>query len=43
LRIEGVGGSATTQVATVKEFGIAGGLIHNVEFLVGGSEAGGEG
>jgi tetratricopeptide (TPR) repeat protein/predicted aspartyl protease len=41
LRIEGVGGSATAQVATVKELGIAGGLIHNVEFLVGGSEAGG--
>ena len=43
LRMEGVGGSATTQVATVKEFGIAGGLIHNVEFLVGGSEVGGQG
>ena len=43
LRIEGVGGSATTQVATVKEFGMAGGLIHNVEFLVGGSDFGGEG
>jgi tetratricopeptide (TPR) repeat protein len=43
LRVEGVGGSATTQVATVKEFGIAGGLIHNVEFLVGGSDFGGQG
>ena len=32
-----------TQIATVKEFGIASALIHNVEFLVGGSEVGSEG
>jgi tetratricopeptide (TPR) repeat protein/predicted aspartyl protease len=43
LRIEGIGGSVTAQVATVKDFGIAGALIHNIEFLVGGSEVGGEG
>ena len=43
LRIEGIGGSVTAQVATVKDFGIAGALIHNIEFLVGGSEVGGAG
>jgi tetratricopeptide (TPR) repeat protein/predicted aspartyl protease len=43
LRVTGIGGSVTTQIATVKEFGIAGALIHNVEFLVGGSEVGSEG
>jgi predicted aspartyl protease/tetratricopeptide (TPR) repeat protein len=43
LRLEGIGGSVNTQIATVKEFGIAGALVHNVEFLVGGSEIGGEG
>jgi tetratricopeptide (TPR) repeat protein/predicted aspartyl protease len=43
LRLRGIGGAVTTQLATVKEFGIAGALIHNVEFLVGGSEVGSEG
>jgi predicted aspartyl protease/tetratricopeptide (TPR) repeat protein len=43
LRIAGIGGSMTTNLATVKEFGLAGALIHNVEFLVGGSEVGSEG
>jgi tetratricopeptide (TPR) repeat protein len=43
LRLEGIGGSATAQIATVKEFGIAGALVHNLEFLVGGSEIGGAG
>jgi predicted aspartyl protease/Flp pilus assembly protein TadD len=43
LTVEGIGGSVSPEVATVKEFGIAGGLIHNVEFLVGGSEVGSEG
>jgi tetratricopeptide (TPR) repeat protein len=43
FRLQGVGGEVDTQVATVKEFRIAGALIHNVEFLVGGSEVGGEG
>ena len=43
FRIEGIGGSVTAQVATVKEFRIAGALIHNIEFLVGGSEIGGAG
>ena len=38
LTVQGIGGSVTPEVATVKEFGIAGALVHNVEFLVGGSE-----
>jgi tetratricopeptide (TPR) repeat protein len=43
LTVQGIGGSVSPEVATVKEFGIAGALIHNVDFLVGGSEVGGEG
>jgi tetratricopeptide (TPR) repeat protein len=43
VRFQGVGGSMTAQIATVKEFGLAGGVIHNIEFLVGGSEVGSEG
>lgn len=43
LRLQGIGGSVAAQIATVKEFGIAGALIHNVEFLAGGSEVGSEG
>jgi tetratricopeptide (TPR) repeat protein len=43
FRLEGIGGAVATQIATVKDFGIAGALIHNIEFLVGGSEVGAEG
>jgi tetratricopeptide (TPR) repeat protein len=43
LRLQGIGGQVDAQVATVKEFKIAGALIHNVDFLVGGSEIGNEG
>jgi predicted aspartyl protease len=43
LRLQGIGGSVTAQIATVKEFGIAGALVHNIEFLVGGSEVGSAG
>jgi tetratricopeptide (TPR) repeat protein/predicted aspartyl protease len=43
FRLRGIGGEVDTQIATVKEFKLAGALIHNVEFLVGGSEIGGEG
>jgi tetratricopeptide (TPR) repeat protein len=43
LKLQGIGGAVAAQIATVKEFGIAGALIHNVEFLVGGSEVGSEG
>jgi tetratricopeptide (TPR) repeat protein len=41
LRIIGVGGSADASVATVKIFTIVGVPLHNLEFLVGGSEVGG--
>ena len=42
LRIVGIGGYTNTAIATVKDFTFAGMPIHNVEFLVGGSEVGGE-
>jgi tetratricopeptide (TPR) repeat protein/predicted aspartyl protease len=41
LRITGVGGSAEASLATVKAFTLAGIPLHDVEFLVGGSESGG--
>jgi tetratricopeptide (TPR) repeat protein len=43
LTLRGVGGSVSPDVANVKEFGIAGATIHDLEFLVGGSEVGSEG
>ena len=43
LRLQGIGGAVTTQIATVTDFAIAGALIHNIEFLVGGSEVGSAG
>lgn len=42
LRVKGVGGSTETSLATVKVFTLAGIPLHDVEFLVGGSEIGGE-
>ncbi len=42
LRITGVGGSTQASVATVKVFTLADVPFRNVEFLVGGSEVGGE-
>ena len=42
LRIVGLGGSTAASIATVKMFTFAGIPIRNVEFLVGGSETGGE-
>jgi len=42
LRVRGIGGSADTSVATVKDFTLAGIPLHDVEFLVGGSEIGGD-
>jgi tetratricopeptide (TPR) repeat protein/predicted aspartyl protease len=41
LRVNGVGGSADTSLAVVKVFTLAGFPLHDVEFLVGGSEIGG--
>jgi tetratricopeptide (TPR) repeat protein len=43
LKLQGVGGLVNTSIATVKELTLAGALIHNVEFLVGGGEIGGAG
>jgi tetratricopeptide (TPR) repeat protein len=40
FEITGIGGSAHTTIATVKEFTLAGIPLHDIEFLVGGSEAG---
>ena len=41
LRVTGIGGAADISVARVKVFTLAGVPIPNVEFLVGGGEAGG--
>ncbi len=41
LRVKGIGGYADMSVTTVKDFGLIGLTIHNVEFLVGGTEVGG--
>jgi predicted aspartyl protease/tetratricopeptide (TPR) repeat protein len=43
LSVRGVGGSVDTNVATVKQLTLAGAIVHNVEFLVGGSEVGSQG
>ncbi|WP_340317186.1 aspartyl protease family protein [Rhizorhabdus argentea] len=39
LTMFGVGGTFSTSIATIKNFGLAGQTVPNVEFLVGGSEA----
>jgi tetratricopeptide (TPR) repeat protein/predicted aspartyl protease len=41
LRVQGIGGYVDMSVTTVKDFGLIGATLHNVEFLVGGSEVGG--
>jgi len=41
FRLQGVGGYADVSLTTVKDFGLIGVTIHNVDFLVGGSEVGG--
>ena len=38
--MSGVGGEASVKVATVKEFKLAGATLHNIQFIVGGSEFG---
>ncbi|MEJ7934317.1 aspartyl protease family protein [Sphingobium sp. AN558] len=40
LYIIGIGGQASVEVVTIKSFGIVGQDIKNVQFLVGGSDAG---
>jgi clan AA aspartic protease (TIGR02281 family) len=39
-RINGIGGSTTARYTQVKEFGILGTTLKNIEFVVGGSDAG---
>lgn len=39
-RISGIGGSATIQQAHVKEFGVLGTTLKDVDFIVGGTDAG---
>ena len=38
--ISGIGGSFTPELARVREFGLGGGTLHNMEFIVGGSDPG---
>jgi len=40
FRMGGIGGSAAAEVATIKDFDILDTDLHNVDFLVGGSDAG---
>jgi tetratricopeptide (TPR) repeat protein/predicted aspartyl protease len=40
LRVRGIGGEARMSVARVKDFGLGAETLHNIEFLVGGSEMG---
>lgn len=40
VRGSGIGGSFGIELARVKDFGILGATLHNVEFLVGGSDGG---
>ncbi len=40
--VTGAGGSAAMSVATVKAFNLAGLELHNVQFMVGGSDVGGD-
>lgn len=40
LTMEGIGGSFIPQVTNIKDFGVNGSQLHNVDFLVGGSDAG---
>jgi tetratricopeptide (TPR) repeat protein/predicted aspartyl protease len=41
IKVNGVGGATDVSVATVKAFTLAGIAMHDVDFLVGGSEIGG--
>lgn len=38
--VTGIGGSTDTWMTTVKSFGILGADLHNIDFIVGGSDAG---
>ena len=38
--VNGIGGSFTPELARVRDFGVAGATLHDMEFIVGGSDAG---
>jgi len=38
--VTGIGGSFTPELTTVRDFGIVGAQLHNMQFVVGGSDAG---
>ncbi len=38
--VKGIGGSFSPQLARVRDFGIAGATLHDMEFIVGGSDTG---
>ena len=38
--ITGIGGSSVPELAKIRDFGLGNGLLHNMEFLVGGSDVG---
>lgn len=40
LRVIGIGGSTTPMVTSIKQFEISGHVLHNIAFLVGGSDTG---
>jgi predicted aspartyl protease/tetratricopeptide (TPR) repeat protein len=40
MRGSGIGGSFSEELVRIKDFGILGGTLHNIEFLVGGSDTG---
>jgi predicted aspartyl protease/tetratricopeptide (TPR) repeat protein len=40
FHVSGIGGSFTPELARVRDFGLLGTTLHNMEFVVGGSDAG---
>ena len=40
FRLSGIGGSTDAQYAVVKEFGVLDTTLHNIDFIVGGTDAG---
>lgn len=40
FRLQGVGGSSTATSTTIRDFGVAGQTLHNIAFVVGGSDSG---
>ncbi len=38
--MSGIGGNFTPELTRVREFGLGGGMLHNMEFIVGGSDPG---